>query len=82
MEICGTDAEWKREMLSLGKLNRVSSDRDDTCVYLHRACQKNDRQAEQKNIWKVKKELNQIGVWESVSRRERRTRTVKAGYDR
>ena len=54
MKICGTDAEWKREMLSLGKLNSASSDHDDTCVYTHHACHKKRLASQAKTIWEDK----------------------------
>ena len=61
MEICGTDAEWKRDTLSLGEVNRASSDHDGTRVYvrcamknrknkINRPCEKNAKRKRNNQI--------------------------------
>jgi hypothetical protein len=81
MEICGTDAEWKRDMLSLGEVNRASSDHDGMCAMknrenkMGRPCKKLERK------YKKKRDKSDRGVWGCSGGRVW-TRTVKAGYGR
>ena len=77
MAICGTDAEWKRDMLSLAEVNRASSSDHAYLCAMKKKSQKNriGRRC------KKKSKKSDRGVWTCSGGRVW-TRTVKAVYGR